>query len=64
MYQWLFIGITLVGQNMLNHQNEERNANQYAIIQKLDALLAQMKTHVLDLGREVEALERRDGLSP
>ena len=62
--QWLFIGITLVGQNVLNRQNEERNANQYAIIQKLDALLAKMEAQMVDIDREVEALERHDGLRP
>lgn len=55
--QWLFIGITLVGQNVLNRQNEERNQRQFEIIQKLDAILAQLMTKVEDIDTEVEQLE-------
>ena len=60
--QWLFIGITLVGQNVLNRQNEERNTHQYEIIQKLDTLLAKMATQVQDIDQEVEALEAKEGI--
>lgn len=58
--QWLFIGITLVGQNVLSRQNEARAAREYEIVQKLDRLLEHVHADVDRLQTEVVALENAE----
>ncbi len=55
--QWLFIGITLVGQNVLSRQNEARAAQEFAIVQKLDRLLEHVHADVDRMEGEVAALD-------
>lgn len=55
--QWLFIGITLVGQNVLSRQNETRAAHEFEIVQKLDLLLEHVHADVDRLQTEMAALE-------
>lgn len=64
LFQALMLPILAIGQAVLNRQNEVRNANQYAIIQKLDRVLAHLEAEVQVLDAEVDALSVKEGITP
>ncbi len=64
LFQALMLPVLAIGQAVLNRKTEQRNDRQYAIIEKLDRVTALLETQMVDLDRDVEALERKEGLRP
>lgn len=54
LYQALMMIILGIGQIVLNRQNEARAAQQFAIVQKLDRVLARLEGQVADIEQRAE----------